>query len=67
MIQGKFQNDIDKIHTAEPLAVAEGRLAFKNKVKVGDNPYHEHSELHWLWIKGWTNEGLKKIREKLNI
>lgn len=44
--------------------VDEGRTAYKNGVKVGDNPYPENDDRHWQWMKGWADAGMKALREK---
>ena len=33
----------------------EGFVAAGQGVKVGDNPYSEHDNLHWEWMNGWVN------------
>ena len=31
----------------------EGIMAAKEGKKVGENPYHEDSPEHWMWMRGW--------------
>ena len=42
--------DQDKLKAAflGTRAVAEGK-------NIGDNPYDEESELHWVWMNAWVN------------
>lgn len=47
-------------HTRTVGAVLEeGRDAFIDGTKVGDNPYPPESEAHWYWTQGWVEQGLK--------
>jgi len=48
-------------------AILEGVEAFKNNVVGGDNPYNEHEEKHWLWIKGWIQAALNAKRTEGGI
>lgn len=32
----------------------QGFLAAVNKLKVGDNPHDENSNLHWQWMNGFS-------------
>lgn len=32
----------------------QGCIAAANKMKVGDNPYHEKDRDHWRWMHGFS-------------
>jgi hypothetical protein len=41
-------------------AYKKGAIAASNKVKFGDNPYHENSSQYWCWVEGFIS-----IKEQL--
>jgi hypothetical protein len=41
-------------------AEGKGAHARRKGIVIGDNPYPETSELHWRWIKGWTDEAMRQ-------
>jgi hypothetical protein len=41
-----------------------GVQAYLDGVVVGDNPYHEDTDEHWRWMKGWVAAGMESRNMK---
>lgn len=41
-------------------AINEGAKARKDGIKVGDNPYHEESNEHWQWNRGYLDQAFNE-------
>lgn len=46
------------IPPSDKRALQRGAVAASQGVVVGDNPYPENDNDHWLWIQGWTDTKL---------
>ena len=42
-------------------AECRGRRDYQAGVKVGDNPFDEHDESFWRWMKGWSEAGMEAL------